>query len=146
MKPTDVGWYCPPITAAESDIWWAKPTLRYRVFGHVRVHKKPIKISSSNIAKIIISSEEEVMPIEITILTAPDCTTCDQAKVVVQKIIEQGAREFPGLRYRTIDVAESPEIGTRYGILSTPAIIINDKLAFRGVPKEKALRKKLESI
>lgn len=86
------------------------------------------------------------MTIEITILTAPDCTTCDQAKVVVQKIIEQEARKFPGLSYRTVDVAESPEIGTRYGILSTPAIIINDKLVFRGVPKEKALRKKLESL
>lgn len=85
------------------------------------------------------------MPIEIKILTAPDCTTCDQAKALVQKIVAQGAREFPGLRYRTIDVAESPEIGTRYGILSAPAIIINDKLAFRGVPKEKALRKKLDS-
>jgi thiol-disulfide isomerase/thioredoxin len=86
------------------------------------------------------------MTIEIQILTAPDCTTCDQAKTVVQKIVAQGAREFPGLSYRTIDVAESPEIGTRYGILSTPAIIINDKLVFRGVPKEKALRKKLDSI
>ncbi len=86
------------------------------------------------------------MAIEITILTAPDCSTCDQAKAVVQKIVEQGGREFTGLSYQTIDVAESPEIGTRYGILSTPAIIINDKLAFRGVPKEKALRKKLDSI
>ena len=88
------------------------------------------------------------MAIEITILTAPICATCDQAKALVQKMVEQGqgAREFPGLSYRTIDVAESPEIATRYGILSTPAIIINDKLAFRGVPKEKALRKKLESF
>ena len=86
------------------------------------------------------------MSIEIIVLTAPGCTTCDQAKALVQKIVEQGAREFPGMSYRTVDVAESPEIGTRYGILSTPAIIINDKLAFRGVPKEKALRKKLESF
>jgi glutaredoxin len=86
------------------------------------------------------------MAIEITILTAPICATCDQAKALVQKMVEQGAREFPGLSYRIIDVAESPEVATRYGILSTPAIIINDKLAFRGVPKEKALRKKLESF
>ena len=86
------------------------------------------------------------MGIEIIILTAPGCTTCGQAKTLVQKIVEEGTREFPGLSYRTIDVAESPEIATRYGILSTPAIIINDILAFRGVPKEKALRKKLESF
>jgi thiol-disulfide isomerase/thioredoxin len=86
------------------------------------------------------------MTIEIQILTAPVCATCDQAKALIQKIVEQGAQEFPGLSYRIIDVTESPEIATRYGILSTPAIIINDKLAFRGVPKEKALRKKLDSI
>jgi len=57
------------------------------------------------------------MSIEIIVLTAPGCTTCDQAKALVQKIAEQGAREFPDLSYRTIDVAQSPEIGTRYGIL-----------------------------
>jgi thiol-disulfide isomerase/thioredoxin len=86
------------------------------------------------------------MSIEIIILTAPGCTTCDQAKALIQKVVEQAGQEFPGLSYRTIDVAESPEIGTRYGVLSTPAIIINDRLAFREVPKEKALRKKLESF
>ena len=90
--------------------------------------------------------EKESMSIEIIILTAPGCITCGQAKETVQKVVEQGRQEFPGLSYRTVDVSESPEIGTRYGILSTPAIIINDKLAFRGVPKEKALRKKLESL
>ena len=84
------------------------------------------------------------MRIEIIILTAPGCVTCGQAKETVQKVVEQSRQEFPGLSYRMVDVSESPEIGTRYGVLSTPAIIINDKLEFRGVPKEKALRKKLE--
>ena len=86
------------------------------------------------------------MAIEIQILTAPGCTTCYQAKALVQKFVEQEARDFTGLSYRTIDVVESPEIGARYGVLSIPAIVINDTLAFRGVPKEKALRKKLESF
>ena len=86
------------------------------------------------------------MSIEIIILTAPGCTTCDQAKAAVQKVVEQIGQEMPGLSYRTVDVADSPEIGTRYGILSTPAIVVNDQLAFRGVPKEKALKKMLESM
>jgi thiol-disulfide isomerase/thioredoxin len=90
--------------------------------------------------------EKEIMTIEIKILTAPGCSTCDQATALVQKFVEQEARNFPGLSYRTINVAESPEIGERYGVLSIPAIIINDILAFRGVPKEKELRKKLESL
>ena len=86
------------------------------------------------------------MAIEIKILTAPGCTICDRAEALVQKCVEQGAQDFPGLSYRNIDVVESPEIGARYGVLSIPAIIINDILAFRGVPDEKALRKKLESF
>ena len=86
------------------------------------------------------------MTIDIQILTAPGCTTCDQAKALVQKFVEQEARDFTGLSYRTIDVVESPEIGARYGVLSIPAIVINDTLAFRGVPEEKELRKKLESF
>ena len=86
------------------------------------------------------------MAIDIQILTAPGCTTCYQAKALVQKFVEQGARDFTGLSYRTIDVVESPEIGAQYGVLSIPAIVINDTLAFRGVPKKKALRKKLESF
>ena len=86
------------------------------------------------------------MKIEIIVLTAPGCTTCDQAKAVVQKIVQQAKTEFPGLNYRTVDVLASPEIGAQYGVLSTPSIIINDELAFRGVPKEKALMKKLRSI
>jgi thiol-disulfide isomerase/thioredoxin len=86
------------------------------------------------------------MTTEIIVLTAPGCTTCDQAKAVVQKFVEQAKREFPGLSYRTIDVVASPDIGARYGVLSTPSIIINDELAFRGVPQEKALRKKLASL
>lgn len=84
------------------------------------------------------------MSIEIIILTAPGCKTCGQAIAAVEKVVEQVRQEFPGLSYRTVDVAESPEIATRHGVLSTPAIIINDKLAFRGVPKENALKKKLE--
>ena len=86
------------------------------------------------------------MSLEILILTAPGCMTCDQAKAAVQKVVEQIGQEIPGLSYRTVDVAQSPEIGTRYGILSTPAIVINDKLAFRGAPKEKALRKALDAM
>ena len=94
----------------------------------------------------ILNGEAENMAIEIMVLTAPGCTTCDQAKAVVQKFVEQAGQEYPGLSYRSVDVVASPEIGARYGVLSIPAIIINDELAFRGVPKEKALRKKLESF
>ena len=84
--------------------------------------------------------DEGKIKIEITVLTAPGCTTCDQAKAVVEKFVEQAGREFPGLCYRTVDVLATPEIGARYGVLTTPSIIINDELVFRGVPQEEDLR------
>jgi hypothetical protein len=59
------------------------------------------------------NTKKEAMSIEIIILTAPGCTTCGQAIALVQKVVEQAGQEFQGLSYRTIDVAESPEIGTR---------------------------------
>ena len=81
------------------------------------------------------------MTIEIEILTAPGCSKCEKAKALAQRLVEGAAQEFPGLSYRIFDLVESPEIGAKYGVLSTPAIAINGKLAFRGVPEEKALRK-----
>ena len=63
---------------------------------------------------------------------------------MAQRLVEKAARDIPGLSYRVIDLMESPEIGARYGVLSTPAIAINGRLAFSGVPGENALRKKLE--
>ncbi len=63
---------------------------------------------------------------------------------MAQRLVEKVGRDFPGLSYRVVDLVESPEIGARYGVLSTPAIAISGKLAFSGIPGEKALRKRLE--
>jgi hypothetical protein len=63
---------------------------------------------------------------------------------LAQRLVEEVGQDFPGLSYRVVDLVESPELGVKYGVLSTPAIAINGKLAFMGVPGEKALREKLE--
>ncbi len=63
---------------------------------------------------------------------------------MAQRVVEKVGRDFPGLSYQIINLVESPEIGIRYGVHSTPAIAINGKLAFNGIPKEKKLRKKLK--
>lgn len=58
--------------------------------------------------------------------------------------MKEVAIDFPGLSYRVVDLVESPELGVKYGVFSTPAIAINGKLAFMGIPGEKAFRKKLK--
>jgi hypothetical protein len=58
--------------------------------------------------------------------------------------VEKVGLDFPRLSCQVVNIVETPEIGVKYGVVTTPAIAINGKLAFSGIPKEKKLRKKLK--
>ena len=47
---------------------------------------------------------------------------------------------------REWNLIEHPELAPRYGVMATPAIIINGRLEFSGVPKERAFLERLEAI
>ena len=51
--------------------------------------------------------------------------------------------EHPDIRWTEIDITEHPEVAVKYRVMSTPAIAINGKLEFMGVPKEEELRRRL---
>lgn len=53
---------------------------------------------------------------------------------------------FPELEVREWNLVDHPELGPRYGVMATPAIVINGRLEFRGVPKERAFLGRLEAI
>ncbi len=53
---------------------------------------------------------------------------------------------FRGLEVREWNLIEHPELAPRYGVMATPAIIINGRLEFSGVPKERAFLERLEAI
>ncbi len=72
-------------------------------------------------------------------------TVVSSMVALAQRLVEKVAIDFPGLSYRVVDLIESPELGVKYGVFSTPAIAINGKLAFMGIPGEKVLRKKLKN-
>lgn len=59
--------------------------------------------------------------------------------------MDEAGDEFPDLRLEEIDVAEHPEVAVRYGVMATPAIAINGRLEFSGVPREDALRARLRA-
>ena len=82
--------------------------------------------------------------VEIEILTAPGCHGCDRAKTLVAEIVERLSKDFPGLSWKTTDLTEHPELIIKYGIMSTPAIVFDGNLEFRGVPKEKQLVEKIQ--
>jgi len=47
---------------------------------------------------------------------------------------------------REIDISRQPEAVQQYGVVTTPSIVINEQLAFSGVPKAKVLIEKLSNI
>ena len=62
---------------------------------------------------------------------------------MVASTIEKIKARIPEIRFAEIDITERPEIAVKYRIMATPAIAINGKLEFTGVPKEEALRDRI---
>ena len=61
-------------------------------------------------------------------------------------MIEKAKARFPNLEVREWNLAEHPELAPRYGVMAAPAILINGRLEFSGVPKEQALLERLQAI
>ncbi len=59
--------------------------------------------------------------------------------------MEDARGEFPDLQIEEINAAVHPEVAVKYGVMSTPAIAINGRLEFSGVPREDALRARLRA-
>lgn len=60
-------------------------------------------------------------------------------------MIEQAKAILPDVVFQEVNVAEQPAIGIKYGVTSTPAIAIDGKLEFTGVPREEALLARLRA-
>ena len=78
----------------------------------------------------------------IEVVSAPGCSKCAKANEVIRDHIEN----MKGIDLKEINIAENPDIAVKHGIMSTPALIINGKLAFSGAPSENELKKYLKKI
>lgn len=65
------------------------------------------------------------------------------AKKRVGKVFDLAKDRIPNLRVKITDITDEPEAIIKYGILTTPAIVIDGVLEFTKVPKEQELLKKL---
>jgi hypothetical protein len=70
------------------------------------------------------------------LLTEEDCTTSDD----VLESLRAAQEEFPDLLIRQRLLDEEPELVTNLGVVATPALVINDRLAFQGHPEQEQLR------
>jgi hypothetical protein len=64
---------------------------------------------------------------------------------LVAKLVDEARAEFADLSVEEIDVAEHPDVAVKYGVMATPAIAINGRLEFRGVPREGTLLARLRA-
>ncbi len=64
---------------------------------------------------------------------------------MVIALIEKAKTQLPDIHVDEIDVAANPAVGVKYRVMSTPAIAINGRLEFTGVPREGALLTRLRS-
>ena len=76
----------------------------------------------------------------IEIVTAQGCSKCQRG---TEKIRNQ-LKNIPEINIKEINLIENPEIAVKYKIMTTPVLIINNKLEFTGVPDEKELKKVIE--
>lgn len=76
---------------------------------------------------------------DVQVLSTPGCVGCGPTKDTVARVLE----DYPALTWEEIDVTEYPEVAMQYRIMSAPAVVIGNEIAFTSVPKEAALRTKL---
>lgn len=72
---------------------------------------------------------------KVEILTTPDCSNCN----VVERMLDE-----MGISYEVIDITKEPEYLEKYPIFTAPAVLIDEKLEFIGIPKRKELTEKLK--
>ncbi len=77
---------------------------------------------------------------KIEIFSAPNCSRCGKARILVEELI---AELSSGLTYRMVNVVEDLDYAVALGVLATPAIAVDGKLIFTGLPSKNELRESL---
>ncbi|MDP2685422.1 MAG: thioredoxin family protein [bacterium] len=82
--------------------------------------------------------------INLKLVTREGCVHCARTKEILKKI----KPEYPKLAVEEIDMTTSKgqELISKYSIMSSPGIIINDELFAMGGTTEKELREKLNTF
>jgi len=84
--------------------------------------------------------------LEIEIITSPNCGPCEALKRLLAEALQESNMETGSLVLKEVDVLENPDVVLKYGILSTPALAINGKLCFSGVPRRAELIHKIAEV
>lgn len=76
--------------------------------------------------------------IMVEVFSSPGCSKCGRAKEILKKTVEETA---PGrIEWREVNILDEMEYSIKMGVLTTPAIAIDGKLVFAGLPSAKKLK------
>jgi glutaredoxin len=78
---------------------------------------------------------------KIDLLTMAGCPHCAHAKEVLDRV----QPDYPELEVIIHDVAEEPELASRYMLMSAPGVVIDGELVFSGGVDEAKLRERLDA-
>ncbi|MFN3621720.1 MAG: thioredoxin family protein [Nitrososphaerales archaeon] len=80
----------------------------------------------------------------VEVLTSPRCAYCNTVKMRVNKVVEELKKQKVDVAVKEVDVLKQPEIRLKYEITSTPALAVNGKLVYIGVPPEDVIKRIIE--
>lgn len=87
------------------------------------------------------TTRRHALPARITLVSAPNCHFCDEAKKLLQRL----AREYP-LEIEEVSLMspQGEDIATRHGVLFPPGLLLDGSLVGFGRPSERKLRRLLD--
>ena len=80
-------------------------------------------------------------PLVIQLFTAPGCSNCGEARELLRQVLDELA--LCDLCLEVLDVVEHLDLAVSLGVLATPAIVIDGRLAITGMPSRRKLRELL---
>ncbi|MFN3650433.1 MAG: hypothetical protein ACK47B_12720 [Armatimonadota bacterium] len=80
--------------------------------------------------------------LHVLVLRDEECASCDE----VREELDGLKSEFPEMRIRERVLDQEPELAGRLGVVATPAVVVNNQLAFQGHPERDFLVNYLRNV
>jgi thioredoxin 1 len=79
--------------------------------------------------------------LKVEVFSSPGCGKCTQAKNMLKAIVEEMGQGR--ITWRDVNILEEMDYAVELGVMSSPAIAIDSKLAFSSLPSPDKLRAEL---
>ena len=79
--------------------------------------------------------------LKVEVFSSPGCGKCTQAKSMLKAIVEEIGQDR--ITWRDVNILEEMDYAVELGVMSSPAIAIDGRLAFSSLPSPDKLRAEL---